>query len=230
MHDIISVENLTKRYGQNVVFNNLSFSLPHNRVIGLLGENGIGKTTLLRLMAGVIKPDSGKVYIDDQVVSQKTKSQVSFLLAPSNLYVFMRVKDAVQYYKDFHPDFDFDTAIRLCQEFALDLSCKVQNLSKGNQERLCLLLTLSRNVPLYLFDEPIAGFDPKFKQELLKTILENISKNATVIISSHLLRDLQSIFDEILILKKGEIILTSTSNIHAKGKTLEDFYMEIAEK
>lgn len=93
-----------------MVFNNHSFSLPHNRVIGLLGENGIGKTTLLRLIAGVIKPDSGKVYIDDQVVSQKTKLQVSFLLAPSNLYVFMRVKDAVQYYKDFHPDFDFDTA------------------------------------------------------------------------------------------------------------------------
>lgn len=230
MDNIITVENLWKSYGKKVVFNNISFALPRNRIIGLLGENGIGKTTLLWLMSDFLKPDSGKILIDGQKVSRKTRDMVSFLLESTNLYSFMRVKDAIRYYKDFFKDFDYEKALRLCKEFQLDLSLSIIKLSKGNQERLCLLLNLSRDVPIYLLDEPIAGFDPKFKRDLIKTILSNIKENVTLIVSSHLLRDLQSIFDVIMILKKNEVVMAASDDIRAEGISIEDFYMEVIEK
>ena len=230
MDNIIAVSNLSKSYGKKVVFNNISFSLPCNRIIGLLGDNGIGKTTLLKLIANILKPDSGIISIEGQSVSRKTRDKVSFLLEPINFYSFMRVKDAIQYYKDFFKDFDYDKAMNLCQAFELDLSLPIKKLSKGNQERLCLLLNISRNVPLYLLDEPVAGFDPKFKRDLIKTILSNLGDNVTMIISTHLLRDLQSVFDEILILKKHEIIQASSDDIRAKGISIEDYYLGVVEE
>ena len=229
MDNIIEVNNLSKSYGKNIVFENVTFSLPRNRMIGLLGDNGIGKTTLLRLIADILKPDSGEIYLDGQAVSRKTKDRVSFLLEPINFHSFMKVKDAINYYKDFFKDFDYDKAIALCTTFELDLSMPIKKLSKGNQERLCLLLNLSRKVPLYLLDEPVAGFDPKFKRDMIKTILANLEDNVTVIISTHLLRDLQSIFDEILIIKENEIIQASADDIRAKGMSIEDYYMEVVE-
>ena len=230
MDNIITIDNLCKSYGNKIVFNNISFSLPKNRVIGLLGENGVGKTTLLRLIADFLKPDSGSIFIGNQEVSRKTRDMVSFLLEPINFYPFMRVKDTIQYYKDFFKDFDNEKAMRLCKEFQLDSLHPIRTLSKGNQERACLLLNLSRNAPLYLLDEPIAGFDPKFKKDLIKTILSNIEENVTLVISSHLLRDLQSIFDEIVILKKNEVVMATSEDIRSKGKSIEDFYMEVIEK
>jgi len=209
-----------------VIFRDLSFALPQGRVIGLLGENGIGKTTLLRLIAGLIMPDSGEILIEGRKVSRHTKGRVSFLLEPSNFYSFMCVKDAVQYYKDFFSDFDYEKAMELCKEFKLRLKRPIEYLSRGNQERLCLLLCLSRMVPVYLLDEPIAGFDPKFKRDLIKTILANIDENATVVICSHLLRDLQAVFDDIVILKEHGVEMATAEDIRAQGKSVEDFYME----
>jgi ABC-2 type transport system ATP-binding protein len=127
-----------------VVFKDLSFSLPQGRVIGLLGENGIGKTTLLRLIARFMMPDSGEILIDGQKVSRQTKTKVSFLLEPPSFYSFMCVKDAVQYYKDFFHDFNYEKAIGLCKEYKLGLNRRIKYLSKGNKERLCLLLCLYR--------------------------------------------------------------------------------------
>jgi len=228
--DIITVKNLSKRYGRKVVFDNLSFSLPRNKIIGLLGENGIGKTTLLRLMADLLKPDGGEILIDGGKVAHKTaRDKVSFLLDPAYLYSFMTVKSAIQYYKDFYEDFDCGKAMRLCEDFGLAQNIKqsVKKLSKGNKERLYLLLNLSRKVPVYLLDEPIAGLDPKFKRDLIKAFLSNIGENATLIISSHLLRDLDPIFDYIAIMKKNEIITANSEDIRAQGKSIEDFYLEV---
>lgn len=229
MDYVIKVDNLCKSYGFNKVLTNVSFTISANRIIGLLGENGIGKTTLLRLMADYIKPDSGKILINGQEVSRKTRDMVSFLLEPSNFYSFMKVKDAIQYYKDFFVDFNYEKAVLLSKEMNLDMKEPIKTLSKGSKERLCLLLNISRNVPIYLLDEPIAGFDPKFKKDFIKTILSNISDNAVLVISSHLLRDLQSVFDEIIILTKHEVITASSDDIRAKGKSVEDFYMEVIE-
>jgi len=229
MTDIITVDNLSKSYGNSVVFKNLSFSLPRSRVIGLLGENGIGKTTLLRLMAALSVPDCGEIRVDGQKVSRETKNKVSFLLEPENLYQFMCVEDAVQYYKDFFRDFNYEKAMGLCEEYKLQLKRPIKYFSKGNKERVCLLLCLSRNAPIYLLDEPFAGIDPKFKRDLIKTILANINENATMIIASHLLRDVGSIFDDVVILKKREVITATADDIRAQGKSVEDYYMETVE-
>ncbi|MCL2149772.1 MAG: ATP-binding cassette domain-containing protein [Dehalococcoidia bacterium] len=212
------------------MFDNLSFALPRGRVIGLLGENGIGKTTLLRLMADILKPDSGVMAIDGQIISRHTRDKVSFLLEPVNLYRFMQVKDAIQFYKDFFDDFDYKKAIMLCEEFKLGLSRRVEFLSKGNQERLCLLLSLSRNASVFLLDEPLAGLDPKIKRDFVMTILANIVEKASMVIASHLIRDLQSIFDDIVILKKNEVVMAPAEDIRAQGKSVEDYYLEVIER
>lgn len=227
MHDMILAQNLSKSYGKKRVFQELSFALPEGRVIGLLGENGVGKTTLLRLIANILQPEEGSIHIAGQKVSRKTGKLVSYLLDASNLYAFMTVQDAVQYYKDFYADFDREKALALCEEFHLELKERISSLSKGNQERVCLLLALSRDVPVYLLDEPVAGFDPKFKQDFVKILLKNLPENATVILSTHLLRDLSSIFDEVMILKKDGIVMENADAIRKENKTIEEFYMEV---
>jgi len=227
MSDIITVSNLSKSYGNHVVFKDLSFSLPRSRVIGLLGENGIGKTTLLRLIAGLIIPDSGEILIDGQKVSRKTRGKTSFLSEPTYFYSFMCVKDAAQYYKDFFQGFNYEKAIELCKEFKLGLSRPIKYLSKGNQVRLCLLLSLSCDVPVYLLDELFAGLDPKIKNDLIKTILAYVGVNATIVISSHLLRDLQAVFDDIVILKRQGVVMATSEEIRSQGKSVEDYYMEV---
>lgn len=229
MANIVSIKNISKHYGKKPVFKDLSVDFPANRVIGLLGENGIGKTTLLKMIADILKPNTGEITINGQKVSRQTRPQVSFMLGAENFYGFMAVKDALEFFRDFYPDFDHEKAVLLCKDFKLDLKEKIKKMSKGNQERLCILLCLCRQVPLYLLDEPIAGLDPKFKHESIKTMLANLGEEQTVIISSHLLRDLETIFDEIIILKKDDtVICASTEDIRAQGVSVEQFYLQHA--
>ena len=224
---MIEIKNMTKKYGKKIVLDDISLSIQPNRIIGLLGENGIGKTTLLRLIADILKPTKGEIRINDALVSRHTRAQVSFMLAPNNFYGFMKVRDAIAYYRDFFPDFDEARANQLCQDFKLDPKIPIKKLSKGNQERLCILLCLCRQVPIYLLDEPIAGLDPKFKHESIKAMLAHTGEDQTVIISSHLLRDLESIFDEIIILKSDGVVTANTDDIRAGGQSVEEFYLEV---
>ena len=226
--NIITINNLSKSFGKKVVFQELSLEIPAGRVIGLLGENGIGKTTLLRTIADILKPSGGEIRIGGVPVSRTTRPLVSYMLASENFYSFMRVRDAVQYFRDFYSDFDHIRAIELCKDFGLDPKEGIKQMSKGNKERLCILLCLCRRVPLYLLDEPIAGLDPKFKHESIKAMLANTAEEQTVIISSHLLRDLESVFDEIIILKKDSVVRANCDDIRAEGRSIEQFYLEVA--
>lgn len=228
MSDFLQIQNLSKSFGKKHLFNNLSFTISKGKVIGLLGENGVGKTTLLRIIAGLQRPDNGSILIDGFEISYKEKEKISFLIEPFNLYNWMRVKDAISYYKDFFISFNIDIAHALCEQFSLDLNSKIRNLSKGNKERVCLMLNLSRKTSLYILDEPLGGLDPKIKKDIVQTLLSNIPENSTVIIATHLLRDLQSVFDEVLILKKNGITLFSTEEIREKyNKSIEDYYLEV---
>ncbi|MCL2405265.1 MAG: ABC transporter ATP-binding protein [Defluviitaleaceae bacterium] len=227
MTNAVTITNMTKKYGRKPVFDNLTLSFPSNRVIGLLGENGVGKTTLLRLIADIIKPSAGEILIHGQPISRKTRPQVSFMLAPENFHSFMTIQDAITYHQDFYPDFDTAKASQLCRDFELTPKMPIKKLSKGNKERLCILLCLCRNVPLYLLDEPVAGLDPKLKHESIKAMLAHVGEEQTIIISSHLLRDLQSIFDEIVILKTDGVVTANTDDIRASGKSVEDFCLEV---
>lgn len=228
MNDCLKIENLSKSFGKNIIFNNLSFSISKGKVVGLLGENGIGKTTLLRIIAGLENPDSGSVLINGDTISYQTKEKISFLMEPFNLYPWMRIKDAIAYYKDFFTSFDVNKANELCNQFNLDLNLKIKILSKGNKERVCLMLNLSRKVPLYLLDEPIGGLDPKIKKDIIQTLLSNIEEDSTTVIATHLLRDLQTIFDDVMILKKDKVILFSADEIRENyNKSIEEYYLEV---
>ena len=226
MHNAVEIINLRKNFGKNEVFMNFSLTIPAGRVIGLLGENGIGKTTLLRIVADILKPSGGEIRVGGEIVSRKTRESVSFMPAPENFYGFMTVMDAINYFRDFFPDFDYPRAKGLCAEFSLEPDKKIKKLSKGNQERLCILLCLCRRVPLYILDEPIAGLDPKFKHESIKAMLANTSDGQTVIISSHLLRDLEAVFDEIIIVKKNSVVQAVCEDIRAQGQSVEEFYLK----
>ena len=229
----IIVKNMSKRYGKKQIFKDFSLELPANRVIGLLGENGIGKTTLLKMIADIAKPDEGEIKIvvaKDNIalsVSRHTRDLISYLIDPSRFESYMKVSDAIRYYQDFFSDFDEKKAEKLCESFSISLKEKISKLSKGNQERVCLMLCLSRQAPIYLLDEPMAGFDPKFKRELVTAILDHVEAWQTLIISSHLLRDLDSIFDEIVILTENKVTMANADEIRAQGKSLEDYYLEV---
>lgn len=230
MDNILTVEGISKRFGRLQVLNDISFSVPTGRIVGLLGENGAGKTTLLRIIANILHADNGTVKINGVETSIKTNQSVSFLLESKNFYPWMKVKNAIQFYHDFYPDFDIEKALKLCSDYKLNLNSRITSLSKGNQERVCLLLNFSRNVRLYLLDEPVGGIDPKLKKEIIHTILANMSDSASVIISTHLLKDLEAVFDEIMILRNGRILLMPTDEIREKfHQSVEDFYLEAVE-
>jgi ABC-2 type transport system ATP-binding protein len=230
MNNLITIENLTNRYGHKLVFDNLSLSIASGKVIGLLGENGVGKSTLIRIIADLCKPDKGTVMVKGKPVSLQTHSEVSFMLELSNLYPWMRVLEAINYYSDMFPDFNRDKAFALCEQLNLNTKEYIMQLSRGNQERVLLMLAISRKVPLYLLDEPVAGLDPRMKKSIIQILLANIEEESTVLIASHLLRDLEEIFDEIMILGKNKVITQNADDIRENyHQSIEDYYMEVTQ-
>ena len=225
----ISLDNVSKKYGKTRVFQSFSLELPAGGVIGILGENGIGKTTMLKMIADVTKPDEGRVLVGGSEVSRLTRDMVSYLVEPSKIERYMKVSDSINWCRDFYQDFDDTRAREICEAFNIDVGAKIPKLSKGGQERVCLMLCLSRKAPVYLLDEPMAGFDPKFKRDLVKTILTFIEPWQTLIISTHLLRDLDTLFDEVVILTGKGAIVANAENIRGKGQSLEDYYLEVSE-
>ena len=157
MNNLVSIKNVSKSYGKKQVFKDFSLDLPAGRIIGMLGENGIGKTTLLKMITHIVKPDQGQIKIMGQEVSRHTKDLVSFLIEPVQLE-HMKVSDSIKFHQNFYSDFCRTKAEELCNAFSIETKGRIASLSKGEQERICLVLCLSRRVPLYLLDEPIAAF------------------------------------------------------------------------
>ncbi len=207
MSELLSCHDLTKKYGSKVALDNFNISLEKGKIIGLLGPNGSGKTTLIKLIAGLLCPSQGQVLINGSKPGIESKKIISYL--PDKMYYsdWMRVKDLFQFFEDFYEDFDSGKAATMCDLLDIKMSDKIKKLSKGNKEKLQLILVMSRQAQLYLLDEPIAGVDPAARDYILETILNNYNQEGTIIISTHLISDIEKILDEVIMINGGQLLL-----------------------
>ncbi len=228
MSNIIEIENLKKAYGNKIVLDGISFSLGRGEVVGLLGPNGSGKTTLIKIITGLIKDHEGQVLIDSHKPGVHSKSLIAYLPDRSYLPDWMRPIDAINYFADFFADFDKPKAIEIMPRFGVDLNQKLKTMSKGQQEKVSLILVFCRRAKIYILDEPLGGLDPAARGAILDFIQENRSEDSTVLISTHLVNDIESIFTRVLMINSGSLIVNSgIEEIRKTGKSLEDVFKEV---
>lgn len=231
MDEILTITGLTKRYTKSntAALNDLYLSLPAGKIVGLLGPNGSGKTTLLKLIAGLLTPSSGQIRVDDIPVGPATKHHVSYLPDRTYLSNHQRIRDQLDFFQDFYGDFDRKRAENMLHDLGIHPDTKFGTLSKGNREKVQLVLVMSRQARLYLLDEPIGGVDPAARDYILQTIVGNYNPDATVIISTHLIADVEPVLDEFLFLNQGKIVQAGTVDAarEATGKSLDELFREV---
>lgn len=229
MDNILKSEGICKSYLNKKALRGVDLDIVPGKIVGLLGPNGSGKTTFLKIAAGILHASSGKILIDGQEPGVYTKSIVSYL--PDNEYLlnWMKVKDAVKYFKDFYSDFDENKSKELLEFMNLDENSTVKSLSKGMKEKLKLTLVLSRKAKLYILDEPLGGVDPTAREKILNAIVNNFSENSSMIITTHLVNDIERIFDDVAFISDGEIILQGNAEElrSDKQKSIDELYREV---
>lgn len=226
---IISLNNLTKKYGSFTALNNVNLDFPRGKIIGLLGPNGSGKTTMIKLICDLLKKYDGEIKIDGIKPSIETKKIVSYLPDRFCLPEKFNVNQIIEYYKDFFEDFDVEKAKKLIQELGIDLNNNFSHLSKGTKEKLQIILVLSRKAKVYIFDEPIAGVDPAARDVIFKLILNSKEKESTIIICTHLISEVENILDYAIFLKNGQVSLRGDVNVirENSGKTLNEVFKDV---
>ena len=226
---ILECRNLSKRYGAQRALDGAELKIEPGRIVGLLGPNGSGKTTLLKLACGLLTPSGGQILIDGQAPSPETKAIVSYLPERNALPLWMKVSGLVDFYEDFYADFRRDRAEEMLQRLSIDPARPLKTLSKGNREKVQLVLTMSRAARLYLLDEPIGGVDPATRDYILQTIISNYDEQAAVVISTHLITDVESVLDEAVFLKNGAIYLHDSADAlrEQSGKSIDALFREV---
>ena len=209
---LVEIKNLYKSYDKKVVLKDINLNIPSGKIIGLLGKNGAGKTTLIKLLNDLLTPTSGEILINGNKVGVETKKIVSYLPERTYLNKQMKVSEVIAYFEDFYDNFDSNKAKKLLKDLDLNIDEKLSKMSKGMQEKVGLVLVMSRNADLYILDEPLGGVDPATRDYILDTILSNFNENASVIISTHLISDIERILDEVVFIDKGKVILQSDAD------------------
>ncbi len=228
MSNIVNCQQLTKKFSTKTALDHMDLHLGRGKIIGLLGPNGSGKTTLIKLLAGLLTPTEGTININGKPIGAYTKSIVSYLPDQNYFADWMTVKNIFDMFEDFYKDFNRNKALRMCQSLGIDEKMKIKTMSKGTKEKVQLILVMSRDAQLYLLDEPIAGVDPAARDYILTTIINNYNENGTVLISTHLISDIERILDEVIFIKDGIILRHETiDDIKEKeGKSIDAVFRE----
>ena len=226
---VIECVGLSKKYGNVNALNALNLSLPAGKIIGLLGPNGSGKTTLIKLACGLLTPSEGEIRVCGLKPGTESKALVSYLPERTYLPDWMTVLQCLDYFRDFYEDFDYDRAISMLESLHVPAEARMKTLSKGTREKVQLVLVMSRRARIYLLDEPIGGVDPAARDYILGTILKNYSEDSTVIISTHLISDIEKILDEFVFIQEGQVVsYASTDSLRADlGKSIDEYFREV---
>ena len=225
---LLKVRNLKKSYGSHQVLNGVSFDVHAGKIIGLLGPNGCGKTSMIKSIVGLINDYEGKILINGKAPGVESKAIVAYLPEKNYLAPWMNPKNAIDYMADFYKNFDKAKALEMARTFDLDLKQKIKTMSKGQQEKLQLILVMCRKADLYVLDEPLGGVDLVSREFILDTILKNHSENSTILLSTHLIYDIERVLDRVLMVKGGELVVnTDVEKIISTGKSVEDLFREV---
>ena len=229
MNELLTCTGLIKQYGSKTALDNLNLTLPRGRIIGLLDPNGSGKTTLIKLINGLLSPSAGHIYINGVEPSPETKKVVSYLPERTYFNSWMKVCDILDLFCDFYTDFRRNRAEDMLQRLDIDPTARLSTMSKGTKEKVQLIMVMSRDADLYCLDEPIGGVDPAARDYILQTIISNYSENASVLISTHLISDIENVLDDVIFIQNGHIRLhTSVDAIREQeGKSVDALFREV---
>ncbi len=229
MSELLKAEGLSKNYGGTLALDNIDLNIQSGRIIGLLGPNGSGKTTFIKILNGLLRPTSGSISIDGKAPGVETKKIVAYLPDNSYLNSWMTVEQIIDMFTDFYADFRPRLALEMLARLGIKPEAKLKNLSKGNKEKVCLILVMSRNALLYVLDEPIAGVDPATRDYVISTIINNYNPDASVIISTHLISDIEQVLDEVIFINNGKILLQKTVDEirEENGKSVDELFREV---
>ena len=228
MENIVEFKNVHKGYSKKKVLKNVNLNIPKGKIVGLLGQNGSGKTTMIKLMNGLLQPDRGSIEINGMKPSIETKKIVSYLPERTYLNDWMKVKDILEFFHDFYEDFDVQKANEMIKTLKIDKNEKLKTMSKGTKEKVQLILVMSRKADLYILDEPIGGVDPAARSYILKTILTNYNEDSTLLIATHLISEIENICDDVIFISNGEIVLEGNVDEirEEKGKSIDTLFRE----
>lgn len=226
---LLKCNNLTKTYGNVTALSNINLQIESGHIIGLLGPNGSGKTTLIKLIAGLLSPTSGSIYVQEKPLGTASKSLISYLPDHSYLNDNWKVQDMIDFFADFYKDFDSTRAYDMLEKLNINPSHKLKTFSKGTKEKVQLILVMSRRASIYILDEPIAGVDPAARDYILEIILSNYDENATLLISTHLISDIENILDEVIFIQNGTIHThASVDDLRQKDhKSIDALFREV---
>ena len=227
-YPLVYLVHVTKNYGHEVALMDVSLNIQPGRIIGLLGPNGSGKTTIIKLINGLLQPSLGNIYIHGQLPSPASKKVVSYLPDTTYLSENIKISDAISYFQDFYSDFNVQRAYQLLNDLHLHPNQKLNSLSKGNKEKVQLILVMSREADLYVLDEPIGGVDPAARDYILRTIIQNRRPNSSVLISTHLIADIEQVLDEAIFINQGRILLHENTTVlrNQHGKSIDEIFRD----